>query len=292
MRLVPLRTTMPFRVTWSQGQVSLKGFYFPHCVAFVANFRCVDAHTLDETVNTCYAIHIHNTETFQGLDLKGRKSASLQDLAIAGVSFLSQQAIGGTLTPGIERPFTLFSIVNADPNGGSLKVEGGSSEHRALEALTSWLPNPKTAALPKLEDATVVTKGPPDVGRKLLYAGERGRAVWFAPLFTETGETKTVLSLYHRNLVLGSMQTESLCRLIGATSDLLRLGTPFTGLKVIHQNCVSNAAKSLTRLFLGDRRETYRSGSLQRQIRKHPRNALADLNDLRRILDPSAVPLS
>jgi hypothetical protein len=122
-----------------------------------------------------------------------------------------------------------------------------------------------------------------------LYAQERGRAVWHPALFrpaddatrtalTAQNERSEALSSYHRNLLFGSLQAESLGLLISYTSRLFDKGKLKINLSCHHRNLAASAAECLRKLYIGDKGDTWRSASLPRQI-DH-----SCYNDLRKVL--------
>jgi len=68
----------------------------------------------------------------------------------------------------------------------------------------------------------------------------------------------------------------------------VRNGTQLFHLRPTLHACAENACRRLAELFEGDKRTTYRSGSLKWQIRQ---NDLADLNFLRQRFFPGAAVL-
>jgi hypothetical protein len=156
---------------------------------------------------------------------------------------------------------------------GALPAEGGQV-HRMLEAVTTWRPSwqhDDLRNLPLSQASLRIRTAPPS---HVLYGRERGRAVWFPALFTQKGGDLHSLSCYHRNLVLASLQVESLSGAISETAKQIGDGLP---LSVGHRECARRAAGILGRLYGGV--DTYRSWSPRVHIEQN--GLVTVLNDVR-----------
>jgi hypothetical protein len=114
----------------------------------------------------------------------------------------------------------------------------------------------------------------------VFCASQRGRAIWFPDLFTQNDRTLHSLACYHRNLVLASMQVESLGLLILATAKQRQNGEDFYSPD--HRECARRAADILGRLHKGSY-STYRSYSSRVQIEEN--NVKEPLTKIRSFFD-------
>ncbi len=128
--------------------------------------------------------------------------------------------------------------------------------------MTTWSPTWRSASLVKVADRRLEARADGVPGGHIVYRRDRGRAIWFPASFNvEAGYIRT-LTCYHRNLVLASMQVESLAGLAGATAAFLAGGGK---LNDKHYDAAKRAGNVLGR-FYGGARTIYRSHSPQAQI--------------------------
>ena len=128
--------------------------------------------------------------------------------------------------------------------------------------------------LPDLKEASLDTRPAPP--SHLLYGRKRGRVVWFPAAFTDETGRSGVLSCYHTNLVLASLQVESLGGLAAQTAVQRRNGEHPTG---THREYVRRAVDLLGVLYGGVKDRTYRSWSPRRHIEQN--DVVAEVNLLR-----------
>jgi len=284
--LVPLRRGTPFAVDAGKGATAwLEWYYYPHGIALALTFKYSGARTLQETVDIAWNMRRQGVVSQQ--TPAGLKPLSLQVFVDGALKWLRESVLGPNAQPGPQRgPFTLCTIIRAESDSSLQPIDADPDLHRALEALTSWPPNPEKAKLPDLASACPShAVGDDDV----LYARDRGRALWFPTLFTPTDRPSVrSLACYHRNLMFGSMQVDSLGGLVAAVAAELRGGKQIHQLSSTLRTCANNACERLADLFEGDKRRTYRSRSLKWQIQQ---NDLADLNFLRQKFLPGAADL-
>ena len=80
------------------------------------------------------------------------------------------------------------------------------------------------------------------------------------------------------------MQTESLSRLVAYTASRFAGGENKNDLTVHHRGAVENAAIQLSKLYLGEKGNTWRSASVQRQIWQN------NFQDLQKVLAEFSQP--
>lgn len=280
--LVPLRRPMTLRIDpGNGGSASVEGYYYPHGIALAVTFRYSGARTLEEAAALAWTMRRRGVVREDGCG-----EAPLQSVVDRALGWLRESLFGAGARPGAQRgPFTLSTVLKARSDSpGPEPIQSDPQLHRALETLTSWPPNPETATLPDLARVSV----PVDDWNAVLYARPRARALWFPGLFGAAGAAVCSLACYHRNLMFGSMQVDSLGGLVAAVAAELRGGTQPFQLAPALRACAQNACERLADIFGGDKRSTYRSRSLQWQIQQ---NDLADLNFLRRKFLPGAADL-
>jgi hypothetical protein len=165
-------------------------------------------------------------------------------------------------------------VRGSDVDETQLPPEGGS-EHRFLDAVTTWAPTWKSAALPKLSDVALPLRGSGTPAGHVLYRRGRARAVWFPGSFTIPSGSVRTLTCYHRNLVLASLQVESLAGFAAATTQFLRNGGRLSD---AHFDAATRAGDILGR-FYGGAPSIYRSRSLQAQV--DDGSFVTDINTMR-----------
>jgi hypothetical protein len=257
--LVPFRGGFPATVSapWlGPGRLMLEGYFYPHGVALVLTSACLSSLTLEEAVGK--AFEVRRTGRFE-VDWRGRAGSeplSLDALAGKGLTALRTRAFGEGAAPGDRSvtPFTVATVVRGSGVDPGAPLEEGGAVHRALEALTTWRPTWQYDVLPELSAVSLAIRTAPP--SHVLYGCGRGRAVWFPALFAREGGDLRSLSCYHRNLVMASLQVESLGGLVSATARQIRGGT---ALSPAHRECARRAAGILGRLHGGV--ETYKSSS-------------------------------
>lgn len=283
--LVPFRGDLPATVEapWLRpGRLSVEGFFYPHGVAFVLTASCRSSLTLEEAVDK--AFDVRKTKRFE-VAWDGEEASdalTLEALACRALDALHEMAFGSDAPAG-DRSVTPFSVVTVVRGRGvdpGAPPEEGGPVHRALEALTTWRPSWRYDVLPDLSEASLrIRTAPPS---HVLYGRKRGRAVWYPALFTLEGGDIHSLSCYHRNLVLASLQVESLGGLIASTVGRVREGVP---LSACHRECARRAAGILGRLYGGV--ATYRSWSPRAQIEQN--GLVPVVNEVRDFFDMPAL---
>lgn len=271
-QLVPFcsHTHLPrVKAPWlgKQGYVSLEAFYYPHGLALVVTTGCRKQLTPAEVVDTAFKIRyqekfdVHwQTGTEENLDLHtlankclntlGKMNLGLDDLPVHNIS-----------------PFTVLTVVQGFP----LPVEeipANGEIHQMLEAVTVWrrinpgvtLQNLNQAWI-RFDPACFPAFSPPN----LLYHHKRSRAVWFPCAFSDTTRRKRrTLNCYHKNLVIASLQIESLSGLVALAAQDIKNGNPLVS---TYEVCAKRAVGILRRLYGGV--NTYQSPSIPVQIEEN-----------------------
>jgi hypothetical protein len=284
-QLVPFRMTMPvtIKAPWFSGGLYLDGFYYPHGFALVfrAEWRGKLALSLGNAVKLAFNVRQDEQFTVQ-LDGGPVKQRYLDDLAKEALDYLRTAALGPDAQPGAATviPFSVFTVVRGEGVDPTKPLPDGGKIHQALEAVTTWNPNYKTAILPKLTDPEHNVRlrskrSPGDV----VYGNTRGRAVWLPGVFTLPPGHKHSAACYHRNLIHTSMQVESLSNFLRQTAQEIK--QPGDGLNLpLHQYySAKRAGGILTRMYAAAKDKTYRSGSPYLHIRQN--NFLQDVNKIR-----------
>lgn len=297
--LVPFRSRPPFRVKESQNQeLSLEGFYYPHCLAVVITARCLGKFSLDDATKLAYV-----TKHSQKFTVETNGQSQM-----LGLGALAQEMFDSLGTPalgsparGLQRePFTVFTLVRGEGDGVSSDIEQNKEIQTALEVITRWPPNPAAINVPPLSDVVIAShelsqrlkcpelSGDAPTG-SVIYVHRHGRALWCPGFFTSQNTSLTSLACYHRNQVFGSMQVECMGSMVAAAAAQLRNGVPLANMVGPPRACAENACKCLERIHGGDKRVTYASLSLKKQIQE---NDLADLNELRHVFWPASLALT
>jgi hypothetical protein len=272
--LVPLRAKLPFPIASPAvaRPFEFQVFFYPHGLALFANVVLSGKLSLDAAVDSAFNIRRNQNCAIQWRPGE-EESAPLDEVADMALERVRDWGwgVGSESQRTSLEPFTLVGIIQAS-GVHSGPVLSGSLVHRSLEAVANWR---KTEVLPDLEKVRLSSHGPSRQGdSRLLYAGTRGRVLWFPKLFTSSSAGST-LACYHHNLSLASLQIESLYGLIRETATHL---AKRDSLEPAENECARHAAGLLGRLYCGDR-TVYRSWSLRAQIDQN--NFVTDINTVR-----------
>jgi hypothetical protein len=289
--LIPMRMRVPFKVTapWLNGRIYLEGFFYPHGIVLVFTAECIEKLSLEEARELSFKIR--QNELFRVIFADGSPAQDLHlnPLADRAMTFLKQGALGPDAKTNfpVSPLFSIWTVVRAEGVDPTIALTNGGDVHRVLEAVTTWNPNFATANLPDLASSSARLRKTRSAG-DVLYANDRGRAVWFPGTFTLPPEKRS-MACYHRNLVYASMQVESLCRFVRETAQEVRQPGDASMLPIQQFNCAKRAAGILTRLYLALKDKTYRSGSPYLQIKQN--NFLGDINKIRQETFAGGAPL-
>lgn len=268
--------SIPFRelITFTAGPFSslqvdflLEAFYYPHGLALVATVRSTQDMVLDDAIKLAFQVRRDEHLALKTVTDAPLSTLSLDHLAHFTLDIL-HEAWGKGANAGIRRvePFTIFTIVQGSAKKGldiNAAVALNDEIHHALESILIWdesylrseyTPTP-------LDRASLHIKyGEP--ASHLLYGLKRGRAVWFPTKFTSTDKRDFArLAAYHRNLVLLSMQVESLYGLVAESKKRLNDPHPFP--PTLSER-VRRAVEHLAHFYTGI--STYQSWSARAQL--------------------------
>jgi len=254
-----------------------EAFVYPHGIAFALTVTYQGAAvTLSESVEI--GMQVVREGVFE-IRQRGPRAGAKEELKVSQLardvlSRVRADAFGKDAKPGPGmNPFTIFTVVRGNGADADRRARSKGEVHRALEAVTNWRPTWRADVLQQLDKSIVeIRSAPPS---HLLYAGKRGRAVWFPALFTMQGSTIHSLSCYHRNLLLASLQADSLCGLLRQTAMKLRDGQ---SLSPSLSDSARYASGIIGRLY-GGHTSTYRSRSLPLQISQA--GFVQDINEVR-----------
>ena len=264
-RKLPVKQITPPSLTASQTRTLVEAFYYPHGFACIITLSIDKSLALDDAVAVAVEVRRHpklNIEWLAGtkeqLPLKALAAKCLSEIRLG--AFGTATAAG----PSPVEPFSILTVLKGSGSANDLTPYGRDPLHQAFEGLTSLSPGWKTAKLDAFDDKVRIPLRSAATPESTLYAGKRGRVVWFPDAFADGSTIRSSLSCYHRNLLLVSLQTESLCGLTAATAQQIdSVGWP--ALPVMHSDCARLAAGILGRLYGGDL-TTYRSLSPRYQI--------------------------
>lgn len=282
--LVPFRGEVPATVEapWLQpGRLTLEGYFYPHGLALVVTASCRSALTPGEAVEKAFEIRRTKRYSVEWPSREGSDVLALDALASRALFELRRRSF---LFAGVDdrsvTPFSVTTVVQGEGVDPGAQPQRGGKVQRMLEAVTTWWPTWRYDELPELENATLkIRRAPPS---HVLYGHKRGRAVWFPALFTQKGGDLHSLSCYHRNLVLASLQVESLSGLVAVTAKQIDEGA---WLAASHQECARRAAGILGRMYGGV--ATYKSWSPRVQIEQN--DLVPVVNRVRDYLDMSPL---
>ena len=282
--LVPLRSSPGIQLTadWFSGRIGVEGFYYPFGLAVMISFHWKPELAPKPLVPE--ALKFRRTGKFKITGAVAPES-TLEQVGELVLDLMRNRALGKTSLPDLRSPDP-FSIVTITRAQGPPEISFNQDTRLVLEGLVNWrtdwpkvkLPDPKESCLPTRKTAPAGTA---------LYAQDRGRAIWFPSLFLNQEMQGSKLACYHRNLSFASMQTESLIRLVSYTASRFAKGETPNDLTLHHRVAVENAAIQLSKLYLGDKGNTWRSASVQRQIGQ---NNFADLTTVLTNFSKPALP--
>lgn len=256
------------------GTIFIDAFYYPFGTAAAVTLRWEADSLLPDFVEKSWALSQTGKFLIQGQANKFSLNAlGERILTTLRKNVLGKKALGGYQSP---KPFSVVTIIEAFGPDPMTEIKGNTEVLRALEVLSNWPADRTYFKLPDPEKVCLHLKQSAPPG-SALYAEERGRAVWHPAMFrmqrdqtaseaVDQIQRSSKLGCYHRNLFFASLQTESLGRLISYTAQQFAAGKEKVDLTESHRQLAENAALCLTKLYLGDKGNTWRSASMARQI--------------------------
>lgn len=274
--LVPLR--LKFRAQLSiaataggnMTQLTPEAFFYPHGVGLVVTARFVGDFGLDDWAEAAVRLH-HRPQIDLTIGQQLRSAISMLTAADLMLSAIRTDQLGPTTKAGPRstEPFTVTTVIRGTGIDPDAPAAEGSPEHRALEAVINFSESWKTDSLAPLADRTLtLSQTKPRRSGHVVVGRKRARGVWLPGWFTDTTPARHTLSCYHRNLVLASLQVESLGEFARATVNQLHDGpTTVNGLPLYWRKCAQRAAGALGRLYSGA--NSYRSWSARLQMEQN-----------------------
>jgi hypothetical protein len=293
--LIPLRVDPGIRIEadWFAGSSFIDAFYYPFGTAVAITFRWEPKLPLEELLPKAYDFTKHGKFSLAG---DPSTTMTLDDVADRVLTSLRKNALGDQPQASLrtQQPMSLVTVIEADGVDPDADIRKNAVILHALEVLANWPAAPDHITLPDPSKVCLPIKQSAPAG-SALYAQERGRAVWHPALFRPADNAtptavadqirrSSALSCYHRNLLFGSLQAESLSLLISYTARLFDNGTRKIDLTYHHRNVAANAAICLRKLYIGGKGDTWRSASVPRQITQ------SCYNDLGKILSQFSLP--
>ena len=241
--------------------VIAEAWFHPHMVSVAIHVTVAGAMSTADMAAVCLALRRERVLNVPG-DPAPRK---LDELGPRYLEAMYLEAVGEVnaepLLPA--DPFSVVTVLHGSAGDGR-EVEPGGPVHRALDAVTAWdAEHLGSLASGRISGRAEASDGP------LLLGRRRSRAVW-DPLRFERDE-QISLGCYHRNLLIGALQTEALLGFARIAEDQAVAGQrPKTV-----RDCEDPVLKRIIDLHAGGY-ETYRSSSLRRFIDEHPLRASVD----------------
>lgn len=271
---VPFRGKVPAEVKapWFPGRLSLESFFFPHGLGLALSARTEADLAPEEVMAKALELRRGGKLEIEWSDGK-KDSLNLDGFGIKALQALRRQVTGSEGSGGTHTlPFSIATIIRAEGVDAAAPFTEGGMVHKVLQGLTTWSPTWKTDGLKPLSEAGLPTRlSPPS---SALFAGTRGRAVWFPGHYVPGMAQRRSLSCYHRNFVFLSLQVESLAGLAAFTAKKLELGEVPSAR---HAGFARRAAGILGRLYGGTK--TYRSHSPKVQMDQN--ECMKPINEVR-----------
>lgn len=279
-QLVPFRNEQNLpSVSTPQCRIVVEAFYYPFGLTLVIHAVYSGSFTAQQVIETAFRIRQDNIFSIQFNNNCNQEAQniyqqyqgqtlSLDEVAELCLNTIQKVNLGLADFPenGIRSfdPFTVFTPVQGDGINPAQSIQN-SEIHQMLEAVTTWM-EPSSEQLPDLNDTSfqfpVIH---PSQQGSLIYHQKRGRAVWFPIPLTAHGKRKRhTLSCYHRNLVLTSLQVESLSHLMILAAEDEELRNQGFLTPPIYEFCARRAAGILGQLYGSV--QTYTSPSAKIQI--------------------------
>jgi hypothetical protein len=257
--VTPFRHRFPLQVEQpDRARLAPEAFVYPHGTAVIFNLTLTGSYSLDQAATELIALRLD--KQFQ---IKGQSPIVMDALAGEALTNLRRACFGENLKRASRPqgpPFSVLSVARGSGVNPSVPPKQGGEEQLFLDAVTTWSRTWKNAAMPSLDKATIPIRMSGTPPSHLLYAHDHSRAIWFPASFSDSWPTTHTVNCFHRNLVLASLQVESLANFAVATAGLLggQLTNP-------HYDAARRSTDVLGR-FYGAARSIYRSRSPQAQM--------------------------
>ncbi|SHM15109.1 hypothetical protein SAMN05216428_11558 [Nitrosospira sp. Nsp11] len=230
-----------------------EAWFHPHMVTFAVHFTVSGEFTLEKMSDLCLELRQGRVLT----ELGDGALYKLDEVAAKHLEALLLEGVGeNTGPPTPVTPFSLVTVLNGDGGVDQAIVEG-ELIHRTLEAVTQW-DRWRMGAL----DGGRISSRLSTSAAPLLFGHARSRVVWDPYRFSTNGSVS--LSCYHRNLFVGTMQTEALLSFARVAEEEEKAGRRPRAIR----DCEDAVLKHIIALHKGED-TTYRSASLRRFIDDH-----------------------
>lgn len=265
---IAVKTVTAPSLTEQPANFELESFFYPYGFALVITVTIKASQSVTDTVNVLFKVRKDSM-----LDVEWRSGAKeqlyLNQLADKCLNSVRQAAFGTTAGAGAIQvePFTIFTILKGAGTDLDAPLVQGEEIQALLEAVTTWPAIWDKTKLPSLDADVILPLKAAASNGAIVYARNRGRAVWFPALFTDVTKIRSSLSCYHRNLVFASLQTESLSRFLMETVHEITSAS-WPSLRVMHRDCAKQAAGIVGRMY-GGSKETFRSMSPRYQVQQN-----------------------
>lgn len=236
--------------------VSFEAFYAPQGVAVVAKIDYRGTLTPIRDVVDCALAARHGYR----FTISGRTNVSMDHAADAALDSARHDAFGDVeCAAGYNQPFSVASFIIGEVADIATPVGAGSDEHLALEAVTTWNPNFATQPPKPIADAKLPMHA--SAASDLMYGHGRARAIWLPRAFAQPA-AGPVISCYHRNIMLASLQTLSLGEFVSWVAARHTGAQPVA--RILDER--AKRAAALLQLMADGDQSTYRTTSVAHQF--------------------------
>lgn len=261
---VPLQYNLEpaWTAAWLKGHARARAYLYPWGIGVLVDIGVADTVDIAAAVDQAAAIRRNQqmemtlngaAQQNRASDLLGQFRKYVRDIAYGPET--PEVAASGT--------FMIVTVLDADGANATQAVADQSDLHRQLNGFARGIPDWRTAPLDKLPANTLPTN--PASAGSILYATDRGRAVWLPESFKSAGQQlKNSLRCYHQNLTVATLQTESLCVLAHDAAAWIGEGSGHNTWPVNYDWCAQRVAGLLGRLT--GKSKIYGSWSIARQI--------------------------
>jgi hypothetical protein len=249
-QLIPVRISLPLLLTapLDDTTVTSEGFVWPWGAAIAVTLTHRRPLTGFDTL--AEAAFVLRDEPYA--TRPAGASAPLAEHVARALAEISHTAFGAA--PG--QPWGQFSLHSTIRAAGERTCFDPAHEpvHRVLQAVTGFSPSWRNDELRDLEKVRVagLSIQPKD---QITMGIRRGCAIWSPEHFLAPSGAVHTVGCHHRNLVMATVQTQSLLRFVIGTGDRIAQGKAIEG---DYQAITKRAVGALVRLWAG--RKSYRSG--------------------------------
>jgi hypothetical protein len=265
--MVPLEYPLfwSLKPSW-EGDSQAKAFLYPWGIGILVDVSITGKMQFDDAINKAVEVRRSALTTFQA----STTSASAPINKLLGSLFDHVRAIAfGTTPKGVQGElFTVVTFVDGEGDDLGQAIQQSSTVHKGLEGLVGWNDKWNKSQPPPLAASTLKIRGSAPVNH-LLYGSNRGRAVWFPEYFASgaSDDPDERLPLYHQNLSMAALHTESLCLMARDVANQFDNNRTPNDWSFAYADCAKRVAGILGRLY-GGTTDTYRSRSVQNHIQK------------------------